>query len=159
MKVRKILPADDPQIYEVIKTVMLEHQAKAEGTILGDPVILALSQSYLNDRSVYYVAEAEGKVIGGCGINQLPGAGPEICELQRMFLLKEYRGKGIGKLLINQCLQDARDFGYKGCYLETLANMTAAQKLYTSSGFSYIDHSMGDTGHNTCDVKMYKELT
>jgi putative acetyltransferase len=36
--------------------------------------------------------------------------------------------------------------------------MHAAQKLYTKSGFEYLDAPMGCTGHNSCPVWMLKDL-
>ena len=158
INIRTIGTADDPAIYEIIRNIMLEYGATPEGTILGDPVIQALSESYQNEGSVYYLAEVNGEIVGGGGINKLPGTEEKICELQRMFLLKKARGKGIGKTLIDKCLETATQFHYTGCYLETLPNMTEAQHLYQKSGFHYLEKPMGNTGHNTCNVWMYKDL-
>lgn len=47
---------------------------------------------------------------------------------------------------------------YKKCYLETLPNMTAAQKFYNKYGFVRINEPLGDTGHFECDVRYIKEL-
>ena len=75
-----------------------------------------------------------------------------------MFFLPETRGLGIGTQMMATCLQSAKDFGFKKCYLETMPFMHAAQKLYTKSGFEYICASMGSTGHTSCPVWMLKEL-
>ena len=50
-----------------------------------------------------------------------------------------------------RCLDAARGFGFRQCYLETLTGMDAAQSLYHRSGFTRIDHPLGATGHGGCD--------
>jgi putative acetyltransferase len=56
------------------------------------------------------------------------------------------------------CLEFASVAGYSQCYLETMPYMAAAQKLYTASGFEYLDAPMGNTGHNSCPVWMIRSL-
>ncbi len=48
--------------------------------------------------------------------------------------------------------------GTAWCYLETLENMTAAQRFYEKNGFMRIDEPVIDTGHFHCDVRYIKEL-
>jgi putative acetyltransferase len=68
------------------------------------------------------------------------------------------RGLGIGSVMMEKCLQQAGDFGFKKCYLETMPFMHAAQRLYKKTGFEYLTAPMGDTGHNSCPVWMLKVL-
>ena len=58
--------------------------------------------------------------------------------------------------MIMVCLNRAKEYGFDACYLETMPNMEAAQKLYKKMGFEYIDARMGDTGHYSCPVFMLK---
>ena len=60
--------------------------------------------------------------------------------------------------MMQVCLQKAREFGFEQCYLETMPYMKAAQKLYTKTGFTYLDGPMGDTGHYACPVHMILDL-
>jgi putative acetyltransferase len=69
-----------------------------------------------------------------------------------MYFLPEARGHGIGRLMLTRCLDAARAMGYRYCYLETLAGMTAAQGLYASAGFVQLAGPLGDTGHFNCDT-------
>jgi putative acetyltransferase len=55
-------------------------------------------------------------------------------------------------------LEKAKEFGFEKCYLETLPNMLAAQKLYQKVGFQYLEEPLGCTGHSSCPVWMIKEL-
>ncbi len=57
----------------------------------------------------------------------------------RMFLLvPEARGKGIGKLLLRECMSFAKESGYQRMTLWTHASHTAACALYTSFGWSCV---------------------
>src|SRR5690625_7941226 len=75
-----------------------------------------MSKHYCDQRaSLYLVAIIEDSIVGGCGIAGFNGS-REICELRKLFLLKESRGLGVGKALVVKCLEYARQKGYKECY-------------------------------------------
>jgi putative acetyltransferase len=159
MNIRLIVPEDNAAIADVVRKVMTEYGADPKTTILGDPSLNTMYQNYDNKRSVYFVVENEmGKVVGGAGLKQLDGSEENICELQRMFLLPEARGKGLGKKLIQLCITKSKEMKYDKMYLESLSNMDSAIGLYTSSGFKRIPKSMGNTGHGGCDVFMTLDL-
>jgi putative acetyltransferase len=158
LQIRPIAPSDNRRIAEIVLSVMKHYDADPQTTIAGDPTLHHMYENYREARAAYYVAEWQGQVVGGCGIRQLEGTEENICELQRMFILPEARGQGIGKALMEKCLAKAGNFGYAQVYLETLGEMREAQELYRKFGFRKIDQPMGDTGHCGCDVKMLKEL-
>ena len=97
------------------------------------------------------VENEAGTVIGGAGVDQLAHGPVDVCELKKMYFLPEARGHGLGHKMLTRCLDSARSFGYKTCYLETLERMSEAQRLYRKFGFEEIDGPMGDTGHCSCD--------
>lgn len=115
-------------------------------------------ETYNKPKAVYYVVLDKGRIVGGAGINILDNLDENICELQKMYFLQEVRGKGIGFQMIQKCLQKAKEFGYEKCYLETLPEMLAAQKLYKKVGFEYLCEPLGGTGHTSCPVWMLKDL-
>ena len=75
-----------------------------------------------------------------------------------MYFLDEVRGKGLGKQVIEKCIDFAEKSGYKKIYLETMPYMEAARKLYRRLGFVSLERPMGDTGHYSCQEWMIKEL-
>ncbi len=154
MQIREISPEDNSELARVIKSCLEEFDAAVEGTMYTDPSLHKLYEWFDKDRSRYWVIADENQVYGGCGIAPLPGESEKVAELQRMFLSPEARGKGFAGELMELCLDFARKEGFSKIYLETLPQMTAAQKLYTRYGFKRIDSSMGSTGHNHCDVNM-----
>ena len=118
-----------------------------------------LYQSYRGDRRAFYVIEASsGRIVGGAGIAPLDGGAPNTCELRKMYFLKAARGKGLGREMLRLCLKTAKGLGYTRCYLETLARMRAARRLYEKSGFRQLGRPMGATGHFACDAWYLKRL-
>lgn len=156
--IREIQYADNPAIAKVIRDVLEELGVPKVGTAYADPFLDTLSTVYQNDKAVYFVAEQEGKIIGGAGIAQLEHEDRPICELQKMYLLAEARGMGVASRLMADCLEKAKAFGYTSCYLETMPYMEAAQQLYRNSGFVYLEAPLGNTGHYSCPVWMLREL-
>lgn len=156
--IREIAPKDNLKIATVIRNVFEELDAPKVGTAYADPHLNTLFKVYQDDNEIYFVVEKDEIILGGCGIGKLIDAEIKICELQKMYLAKEARGKGIAKELMQKCLTFAKQVGYDKCYIETLPFMKDAQKLYVKSGFTYIDGPMGATGHNACDVFMIKDL-
>jgi len=156
--IREIAPKDNLKIATVIRNVFEELDAPKVGTAYADPHLNTLFEVYQDDTEIYFVVEKDEIILGGCGIGKLINAEIKICELQKMYLANEARGKGIAKELMQKCLTFAKQVGYDKCYIETLPFMKDAQKLYVKSGFSYIDGPMGATGHNACDVFMIKNL-
>jgi putative acetyltransferase len=156
--IREIEPKDNLKIADVIRNVFKELDAPKVGTAYADPHLNTLFEVYQKDHEIYFLVENDEIILGGCGIGNLVDAEIKICELQKMYLAKEARGKGIAKELMQKCLIFAKQVGYDKCYIETLPFMKDAQKLYVKSGFTYIDGPLGATGHTTCDVFMIKDL-
>ena len=156
--IRKIEPKDNLKIASVIRNIFEELDAPKVGTAYADPHLNTLYEVYQAKNEIYFIVEEDGIILGGCGIGNLMDAEFKICELQKMYLAKEARGKGIAKELMQKCLEFAKQVGYDKCYIETLPFMKDAQKLYVKSGFAYIDAPLGSTGHNACDVFMIKDL-
>ena len=158
MLIREIQQKDNASIAKVIRDIFHELDAPKVGTAYADPILDTLYKVYQEPRSIYYVVELEGKVVGGCGVAPLENAEVSVCELQKMYFAPEIRGTGFAEKIIEKCLEFARNQDFNLCYLETLSFMTAAQKLYKRMGFENIDGPMGNTGHSSCEVWMTKKI-
>jgi putative acetyltransferase len=158
LNIREIQLQDDPAIAQVIRDVLIEHDVPKVGTAYADPELDRMTETYSSARSKYFVVEKDDKIVGGAGIAPLLGGDPNTCELQKMYFLSDARGLGIGSLLMEKCLDAAREFAFKKCYLETMPYMEAARRLYTKAGFECIEKPLGNTGHNACLVWMIKDL-
>ncbi|HRQ63639.1 MAG TPA: GNAT family N-acetyltransferase [Xanthomonadaceae bacterium] len=156
--IRPITAADDVAVAAIIRTVMPEFGACGPGFAIHDAEVDAMCAAYRGPRSAYFVVERDGRVLGGGGVAPLQGGAEDVCELRKMYFLPEARGLGVGAALLDRCLRNARDFGFRACYLETLEHMHAAQRLYERFGFRRIDGPMGSTGHFSCNTFFLLEL-
>lgn len=156
--IRRITAADDTAVANIIRTVMPEFGADGPGFAIHDPEVAAMSENYAAPGHAYFVLERDGRIIGGAGIAPLAGDVNGVCELRKMYFLREARGIGAGAAMMAVCLDYARHAGYRQCYLETLSGMDAAAKLYERSGFNRITQAMGATGHFACNRFYLREL-
>jgi putative acetyltransferase len=156
--IRSIERTDNAATADVIRLVLIELGVPKVGTAYEDKSLDAMFENYEKDKAIYFVVEEDGKVIGGAGISHLDNHNGNVCELQKMYFLPLARGRGIGTKMIDLCLNQAREYGYEQCYIETMSYMKAAQKLYRTYGFEYMEGPIGDTGHYSCGVHMILDL-
>lgn len=156
--IRPIQRKDNPAVARIIRQVMTDYGAVGADFSISDPEVDAMYEAYPAPRSLFFVIEHRGSVAGCGGIGPLAEGDADVCELRKMYLLNELRGKGLGTRLLGIALDAARKFGYKKCYLETLDHMTHARHLYRRHGFESIDSPMGNTGHSACNSWMLKTL-
>lgn len=157
--IRPIEPRDDAAMAAIIRSVMPEFGAGGAGFAIHDAEVDAMCAAYSKPRSAYFVVEVAGKIAGGGGVAPLEHGEPDVCELRKMYFLPEARGLGAGNAMMVHCLEAARGFGFKRCYLETLTGMDAAQHLYRKHGFTPLCAPLGKTGHHGCDRWFILTLT
>lgn len=155
---RPIQKKDNAATAAMIRAVLIEMEVPKVGTAFADAALDMLYETYNVPRASYFVVEEDGEILGGAGIAQLTNYDGPVCELQKMYFLKELRGRGTGAQMMQICLDFARNNGFEQVYIETMPNMLAAQKLYEKSGFHYIDGPLGNTGHCACPVHMLMDL-
>lgn len=153
-KLREIEKKDDKVIEKIIRDCLIEFGGDHEGCAWSDPDLSRFSEIYGKDNMKYWVCENDdGIVVGGVGVGPLE----DICELQKMYLIKEARGTGAAQLLMDKALDFAKKH-YTSIYLETFDNMFAAMKFYEKYGFVRTEKTIGNTGHYTCDIHYIKKL-
>ena len=157
-RIRPIEQRDNPVVASIIRQVMTEFGCVGENYSISDPEVDAMYEAYPSPRAAFYVIESDAVVIGCGGLAPLKGADDDVCELQKMYFLPELRGTGMGARLLRMILDEARDIGYRRCYLETVSDMKQARKLYTDYGFEPLDQPLGNTGHSGCNEQMILQL-
>jgi N-acetylglutamate synthase-like GNAT family acetyltransferase len=88
--------------------------------------------SLASSKGIFYLVELDGAIIGMGALHKISERAGAI---RRMYIKPAYRGKGYGRILLQQLLEKAREFGYDAIYLDTGRFMAAAQHLYHSFGF------------------------
>jgi putative acetyltransferase len=158
LQIRPIEPADVPTLLEIIADTRGEYGIAGKGVPLLEPADHELYAHYQRQRTLYFVALLGGQVVGGAGVAPLAGGDALTCELQRMYLSRDARGRGIGDALLTRCLAAAKQFLYVRCYLETVTQMHAALEFYGRHGFRNLQAPVGHTGHEHNDRWMMRPL-
>ena len=84
------------------------------------------------ENAIFLVAETDGKLAGYCGMYCAADEG----EITNVAVSAEFRGKGIGKKLMEQFLKEAKNAGVRTVILEVRVSNEAAIQLYKSFGFT-----------------------
>jgi putative acetyltransferase len=155
---RSLRKSDNKDLAELIRTVFREFKIDRPGTVYFDPTTDDLYTLFQTPGSVYWIAEVDGKMAGGCGVFPTPGLPKGCAEIVKLYLLSDYRGRGTGKQLLEKSIESAKKLGYKQLYLESLPELGKAIGLYEKSGFRFIPAPMGNSGHFGCDIWMLKDL-
>jgi ribosomal protein S18 acetylase RimI-like enzyme len=91
---------------------------------------------YDGSAGVLLVVESPaGDIVGTAGVRSLEAG---IGEIKRMWVRPDCQGYGLGRSLIDRCLEEARALGFRVVRLDTERTMEAALHLYRSRGFTEI---------------------
>lgn len=97
-----------------------------------DAELDGLPGEYGPPRGALFVIDDGARLLGMIGLRPLEG---KVCEMKRLFVRPEARGRGLAKQLIGRVVEHARQLGYSEIRLDTLPMMGDAQSLYVSIGF------------------------
>lgn len=117
------------------RTLIAEYAASL-GIDLGfqgfEAELAGLPGAYAPPAGRLLVARVNGAAAGCVAVRALE---PGLCEMKRLYVRPGYRGSGVGRLLAETAVAEARSAGHRAMRLDTLDTMAPARRLYRELGF------------------------
>lgn len=158
INIREIQPQDNKAMATILRDSLKEFGLDIPGTAYFDESTDHLYDAFRIERSKYYVALEGDIIIGGVGIYPTEGLPEDTVELVKMYLKPSSRGKGLGKLLMQKCIDLAAELGYKNIYLESMPELKSAVSAYQKLGFKMLEKPIGNAVHYSCNIWMLYEI-
>ncbi|HXI12228.1 MAG TPA: GNAT family N-acetyltransferase [Thermoanaerobaculia bacterium] len=130
-----IVEAHAPSMIGEVRSLLGEYAA-----VLGkdlcfrqfDAELANLPGEYAPPAGRIYLASVNNETAGCVALRPMS---PDAAEIKRLYVRPLFRGKGIGEALVTRAIVEARVFGYRSVFLDTLPSMKSAIALYRSLGF------------------------
>lgn len=135
-----ILPAYEykkeiKSLFEEYTTMLIENDGAFAGYLKlqnYDDELEHLEKKYGLPGGRLYIAFAGGAAAGCVAIRKIDGGS---CELKRLYVRPQFRYNGLGRMLLEKAVGEARAAGYKQMLLDTLPFLQSALKMYRAYGF------------------------
>ena len=154
MDILPLSPDHDAAMAAIIRANLKAHGLDVPGTAYFDAALDQLSAYYDVPGRAYYTVLEGDRVLGGIGLAEFRG---DCCELQKLYLAEEAKGRGLGYRLIRLIEDRALALGYRQIYLETHTNLAAAIHVYERAGYREIPRPAGVV-HSTMNRFYRKNL-
>lgn len=142
---------DEAVVYQIVSQVLAEYGLSANPGAT-DSDLSDVHKYYISGGGVFRVLCAGGRLIGSYGLYP---ASASSCELRKMYLLPEFRGRGLGRKMMDDAIGKARALGFGEMILETNSCLKEARALYRKYGFAeFVPHHLSDR----CDMAMKRML-
>lgn len=144
------LNKDSEAIKNVIFTTLIEYGLPVDPNATDSD--LDCPEDFYQDGFFAVIKDETGEIVGTFGLLEYEKG---IVEIRKMYLLKAYRGKGIGKFMMDFLMAKAKEMGYKKVMLETATVLKEAIVIYEKYGFELSK----DAPHTCrCDRMYFKEI-
>jgi putative acetyltransferase len=106
---------------------------------------------YAAPEGCLFLAMLDDQPVGCVALRKLS---EHICEMKRLYVRPDYRGRKIGKKLAVMTIEKAKEMGYQWMRLDTISTMKEAIDIYRKLGFKKIEPYR----HNPIDGAVFMEL-
>lgn len=132
MKVERVV-GDDPVALALVAAMMEEMGTLYEPGLARAPA--APAADFSPPGGGFVVLWEDGRAVAGGGIKRLD---ERACELKRMYVVPDARGRGVGRALLEALEHLARDLGYAIARLDTGAKQPGARRMYLRAGYAEV---------------------
>ncbi len=123
-----------PSIKNVVFSVLKEYGLKPDSSGIDKDLEDAQGNYYYKNGFFGVVLNNAAKeIVGTFGLYQI---NKNVCELRKMYLMKNARGIGLGNLMLTKAIETAKEMNYKKIVLETISPLKEAISLYKKFGFT-----------------------
>ncbi len=116
-----------------------------------DEEISHLESKYGMPDGRLYLIYCDRKLAGCIGLRKIDN---QSCEMKRLYVRPEFRGKKLGNILVEKIIADAREIGYSYMLLDTLPFLQSAIRMYKKFGFYEIE----SYNNSPMDTSIYMKL-
>jgi putative acetyltransferase len=139
LKAFSLSQAETPAQIDQARELLLEY-AQSLGFSLCfqnfDKELASLPGDYAPPEGRLLLAQYQGQFAGCVALHKLED---DICEMKRLYLRPQFRGKGLGRVLADRIIAEAREIGYRCMRLDTVEPvMKDAVAMYRRIGFREI---------------------
>ena len=114
-------------VFGILKDYGLEPDPASTDRDLED-----IQKYYWQNKGCFYVLKKDDQIIGNFGLYKI---NDDICELRKMYLSPNFRGRRLGRKMMEAAFEQAKKLGYKSIMLETASVLKEAISLYEKYGF------------------------
>jgi putative acetyltransferase len=97
-----------------------------------DEEVAELPGKYAEPTGGLWLAEEDEEAVGCVALRRLR---EDACEMKRLYVCEAWQRRGMGRMLAETAMMAGKELGYRQMYLDTLATMVGAMRLYESLGF------------------------
>ena len=137
-----MLPVEAAESIEPAREIMREYAASLNVDLCFqnfEAELVALPGEYAAPSGHLLLAFIDGALAGCGGFRALADCDyANACEMKRLFVRPAFRRFGLGRVLAEALLDEARRAGYSAMLLDTLDEMESARELYASLGFEEV---------------------
>ncbi len=148
--IRAATKADQDDIRALIFAILNEYDLEPDPRSIDQDLFDI--EGYYRDGVFDVLVSGDGDIMGTMGLKPTRDG---VCELRKMYLKSNYRGRGHGKRLLKHAIASARGLGMTRIELETARILEEAIGLYEKFGFAEIEH---DNMEKRCDHALALDL-
>lgn len=138
----KLLTPSTAQEWDAVRGLMREYATQLGVDLCFqdfESELAGLPGPYQPPRGALLTLHADDGLAGCCAVRPLDNTDyANACEMKRLFVRRQYRGLGFGRILAEAILDTARQHEYACVLLDTLSDMETARAMYRDLGFTEI---------------------